>query len=257
MFQRRCTKILLILAIVLLIVVFLYGKKLASFVFTSKTISRTMDESPFKKGEIINYDVKLYNFRIGKAQLSYEGLEAKKDVQAILITFLTDVANFHDLDKIYAVPKSFYPLRVERSILFFGKEEVIEEDYKSNPKAVTITKNKKGNESSKVITSDRPLQHAISSIYYYRQFKNIKIGRKFYLNLPLDKLELEVKRIEEISVPAGKFQAFYIESVPKKFRLWLSVDEKRIPLKIVGAVSLAPAELVMTNYQEGTHVQDR
>lgn len=212
--------------------------------------NRAYLEFPFRKGEVIDYDVKLYNFRIGRAQLSYQGMVVKDKVETILITLLTDVANFHGLDKIYANLNTFNPLWVLRDITFFGKQESIIEDYSLKPNSVTITKFKAEKETARIITSDEYLQHVIASIYHYRRLEDFDIGKEFSLNLPLKKLKLKVIRIEEVRVPAGNFKAFYIESKPNKFKVWLSADEKRIPLKIVGAVSLAPATMVMRGFKE-------
>lgn len=207
---------------------------------------------PFKPGELIEYGVRLNLFKIGKASLSYHGIISEAGTKAIGISFLTDVANFKDLDRIYVGLETFDPLWVIRKIDFFNRKELIKEDYKSKANSVIITKYKNDKVVSvKDIASDAPFQHAISSIYYCRKLKDLRIGTKFSLNLPLSKLSLEVKRIEDIKVPYGKFKAFYIESIPKKYRFWLSADEKRLPLKVEGAISFSPASLIMIKYKEG------
>lgn len=211
-----------------------------------------IDNFPFKAGETIEYDVKMNFFRIGKASISYQGITAERNTKAINISFLADVVNFRDLEKIYSDLETFNPLWVNRNIDFFNRKEIINEDYASKANSVTITKYK--NEkvvSVKDLASDAPYQHVISSIYYCRKLKNLGLGTKFSLNLPLSKLVLEVKRMVDINVPYGKFKAFYIESVPNKYRIWLSADEKRLPLKVEGAISFSPASLIMTKYKEG------
>jgi hypothetical protein len=35
-------------------------------------------------------------------------------------------------------------------------------------------------------------------------------------------------------VPAGKFKAYHFTSTPKKFEIWISKDDYRIPVKIKG-----------------------
>ncbi|GEM_PF-1135693 len=210
------------------------------------------DKFPFKAGESIEYGVKMNFLTIGRANLSYQGIAVERNTRAINIAFLADVVNFNDLEKIYADLETFNPLWVIRKIDFFNRKELINEDYARKANSVTITKYK--NEkvvSVKDLFSDAPFQHVISSIYYCRKLKNLEVGTKFSLNLPLSKLVLEVKRIVDIKVPYGKFKAFYIESVPNKYRIWLSVDEKRLPLKVEGAISFSPASLVMTKYKEG------
>ena len=204
------------------------------------------NEFPFHKGEAINYEVRLRNFRIGRAKIAYQGIAQIKSVRTFLVIFLTDVANFYDLESIYTDINKFNPVLVERQLQFFRNKERIEEDYTGEPNSVRITKYKTRPGKARVIISDAPFQHVISSLYYFRTLKGLWLGREFVLNLPLAKVKLIVKRIEEITVPAGKFRAIYIESIPKKYKIWLSADEKKLPLRVEGVVAFASAALVMT-----------
>lgn len=213
-------------------------------------ISQRADKSeaqpPFRNGETINYEVRLHSFKIGRAQLTYQGVVRMKAGSAFLIMFLTDVANFYDLERIYANVSTFNPFLVERQLSFFRNKERIEEDYASQLNSVRITKYKKTKGKTRVISSDRAFQHVISSLYYLRALKGLGIGQQLSLNLPLAKVKFIVKRIEEIKVPAGRFKAFYIESMPRKYKIWLSADEKKLPLRAEGMISLAPAVMIMT-----------
>ena len=226
-----------------------FNSKIAPFAVKEKN---ALEQLPFKPGEFIGYDVKMNFFTIGKASLSYQGMVAERGTKTIGISFLVDVVNFQDLEKIYVGLETFNPLWVIRSIDFLNRKELIKEDYASKTNSVTITKYK----NEKIVTvkniiSDVPFQHVISSIYYCRKLKELGVGTKFSLNLPLSKLVLEVKNIVDVKVPYGRFKAFYIESIPNKYRIWLSADEKRLPLKVEGAISFSPAGLVMTKYKEG------
>ncbi|MEW6008384.1 MAG: DUF3108 domain-containing protein [Candidatus Omnitrophota bacterium] len=247
--------LILIIAVGILITYCFLSNKFSNGIYKNGFFLFSSPEEPnfganfiFKKGETINYDVKLRGFKIGTAKMSYKGIVAKNGLTGVLVSFLADVANFKDLENIYIDLETFNPLFVVRKISLIIRKETIEEDYFSKRNSVVITKNKKF-QNARTITSDAPFQHIISSIYYYRTLEDFEVGNELVLNLPLYKLKLQVKRIEEVEVPAGKFKAFYIESIPNKFKFWFSADEKRLPLKVEGVVSLAPAVMMMTKYE--------
>lgn len=257
--KKKSLFLIIIVAVVIAIVYFSFclmincsnkNFKNGFFLFSSLPGFYIEKDFVFKKDETIYYDVKLRSFKIGTAKMAYQGVVAKDSRQGALISFLTDVANFKDLENIYIDLDTFNPLFVMRKISLIIKKETIEEDYSRKRNCVIITKNNKS-KNSRIIASDAPLQHVISSIYYYRILKDFEVGKELLLNLPLYKLKLQVKRIEEVEVPAGKFKAFYIESIPSKYKFWLSADEKRLPLKVEGAISLAPAVMMMTKYEPG------
>lgn len=224
----------------------------AANIFSSDKLKTGDTDFPFRPGELIEYEVRLNFLRFGKASLTYNGAVVKNDAKALSISFLVDVVNFEDLEQIYADFNTFNPLWVKREIKFINRDEFINEDYASKPNCVKITKYKNDKiVSSREIKSDSSFQNVIAGIYYCRKLKELRPGEKFALNLPLNKLELQVKGIQDIKLASGKFKAYYIESIPRKYRFWLSADKKRIPLKVEGAISFSPAAMMMTTYKEG------
>jgi hypothetical protein len=245
---------LVVLAIVIYFLPGFAGSRLSnvasSLLFPSNNQLQNQEHSfSFVPGETIDYDVRLHRLRIGRAQLSYQGIVDNKATKVISITFLTDVANLYDLEMIYADINTFNPLWVIRELNFFGAIERIEEDYARRPNSVYIAKLRGRKSTTRTIDSDYLFQHVITSLYQFRTLKGFSIGSEFVLNLPLTKIKLVVKKIEEIRVPAGKFQAVYIESIPKKYKIWLSADANRIPLRVEGIISFAPAAMTMTGYR--------
>ena len=55
------------------------------------------------------------------------------------------------------------------------------------------------------------------------------------VTLPTQEFKITLVSIEDVEVPAGTFKAFYFESEPKRFAIWISADDRRIPVKIRGS----------------------
>jgi 2-keto-4-pentenoate hydratase/2-oxohepta-3-ene-1,7-dioic acid hydratase in catechol pathway len=53
--------------------------------------------------------------------------------------------------------------------------------------------------------------------------------------LPNRQLEINLVSIDNLKLPAGNFRAYHFESALKEVAIWISTDERRIPLKIEGA----------------------
>jgi len=75
-----------------------------------------------------------------------------------------------------------------------------------------------------------------SIIFYLRKQPDFKIGWHFtakVLNeLKLFKFDLKLVSLDEITVPAGTFQAYHFKSIPAKYEIWVDKSSPRNPLKI-------------------------
>ncbi|MDD4894555.1 MAG: DUF3108 domain-containing protein [Candidatus Omnitrophica bacterium] len=217
-----------------------------------KTIGKTIEETKPAQlnfiGEKITYDVKLGKLYLGKAQFNNLPNEQLNGKVLNVMTLETKVTQFTDTEKIYSDTETFLPVRVERDILKVLLREKITEDYNQNKFAVTITKNI-GSKSQEtlVIEKDSPIHNAVLLPYSVRRIPDLEIGKIIVANLPLRKLELKLVSIEEIKVPAGTFKAYHFVSTPKRIEIWISADERRIPLKIQSS-ELFGYSLVMSEY---------
>lgn len=104
----------------------------------------------------------------------------------------------------------------------------------------------------------------LSAMYYLRTIE-LKDGMPIcfdaYSLRKLWRVSGKVKGIETVRVPAGTFQAWHIEGVavrtdnPKSHRevhLWISNDEKRLPLAALGVIDLGPVRAQLTHVGTGT-----
>jgi len=171
---------------------------------------------------------------VGKSEYKDLGVVDLKGVKFNLVTFKTKVLFVSDTEKIYSDPESLLPYRIERTISKLWGKEYITEEYDQNNFTVVIKKFKgKKLVNEQIIKANGPIQNAILLPFYLRRRPDLEIGWQFTARVP-NEFKLELVSIDQISVPAGKFQAYHIKSIPDKFEIWISKNSPRVPVKIQG-----------------------
>jgi len=180
--------------------------------------------------EIIRYTIN----PLGKASYTDHGLVTYRGRKLRLTTFVTDAMGFHDTENIYSDPATNLPVRVERDVDgWFGHEKLIEH-YDQKHARLVVEKFVQDQRVKKYVFRARgPIYNAITLPFYLRTMADLKIGWSFTARVP-EKFTVTLSSVERVRVPAGKFEAYHFISTPDKFEIWISADEKRIPLKIRG-----------------------
>lgn len=204
---------------------------------------------PDRIGEVITYDVRLAGINLGRAVFKYLPETQLKGKKVNLMLFETKLANFSDLERIYSDKNSLLPIRVERLVSIWPSTEKLIEDYDQQRFILTVKKFKGRKEQETVIRKDSVINNAILLPFYVRDIAGLDIGYELKANLPTQEFLIKLVAKEEVFVPAGKFIAYRFESVPKNFEIWISQDERRIPLKIKGASRLGYT-LLLRNYSK-------
>ena len=187
-------------------------------------------------GERITYDIRFGGLRLGSSRFNYLAKAEINGQPALLMTLDTRLARFADTEKIYGDPVTLLPIRIERYIInWFSREHIIE-DYDPLAHSVTIKKVKgKREEPPLVIKKSGPIQNAILLPHYVRRLPELILGTVFTVNLPNRAFKIELTSIDNVVVPVGTFKAFHFESIPKQIDIWITADERRIPIKIQGS----------------------
>ncbi|MCX5711986.1 MAG: hypothetical protein NTY47_02805 [Candidatus Omnitrophica bacterium] len=151
------------------------------------------------------------------------------------VVFKTKVVGFDDTEKIYGDQQTGFPLRVERDISMWLHDEDITEEYFPDLRKVLITKYLGGKKAEELTFNAKggPIQNAIMVPFSLRRVKKLDIGWSTQIRLP-EEFKVELDKIEDVTVPAGTFKAYHFISSPKKFEIWISCDELRVPVKITG-----------------------
>ena len=193
--------------------------------------------SPDYSGEEIVYDVKMGSMKIGTSTFRHEGRMQLDGKTMERVVFVTKVVQVNDTETIWADPADFLPARVERDIMMWPKHEKIIEVYDQAGYTLDISKSN-GQEAVIRIIRKSPIHNAILLPYHVRRVEKLEPGWSMNVVLPTQEFKINLVGTEEVQVPAGTFKAYYFESEPKRFSIWISADERRIPVKIKGSSGL-------------------
>ena len=191
-----------------------------------------------KPGEKITYSVKLGVVSLGTAYFNYLENSSLSGKPVAVISFTTKVTGFQDIEMIYADLSTMLPLKIERKINNMGSRERITENYDQKRSMLAITKIKGNKKEQFDIKKDGNIQNAILLPFSVRREPRLDIGWGSRVRLPTQDFSIKLVSIEDVSVPAGKFKAYHFVSEPEKIEIWITADERRIPVKIKGAASI-------------------
>ncbi len=212
--------------------------------------SHAEEALPFAKGETITYAIKKMGIKAGEATLTFQGMTEVNGKQVYLIEFKADGFNFYDEEKIYVDIKTYAPVMVLRNVNIFGTKEKIGEEYLTQQGKIKITKIVGTKTTEQMIEKKGQVDNIYGVIYRYRHTGSVKIGDQFALNLPTKDIVLKVQKAVELSAAGKKYNAFYVSSDPSKYQIWFDTSDKKIPLRITGAVGMANTTMYMTGYKE-------
>jgi len=193
-------------------------------------------ELPFTSGEKIVYAVKMGPIKMGTATLYFLGKTRLGNKEVETIIFETTGFNFLDVEKIYAETKTFYPLRVERTLNLWGKKMDIVEDYDTKDNSWRLIKREGEKITQEVFKENSRVQNIIAVVYFYRQMGNLESGKSLDFNFSKVKVKMQITKIVDFLSGDKIHQAYLLESIPRKYRVWLDTGEKRIPLRIDGSL---------------------
>lgn len=186
-------------------------------------------------GEKITYDVMLRNIYLGKSYFNNVGNVQVNGNLLNLMVVETKLARFMDTEKIYSAPETLLPVRVERDIYNWFIREKITEDYNQEEFTLTIIKKKGARQKTTVLKKDGYIHNAILLPYFVRRISKLDSQGAIVANLPNRRFEIKLVSIETLKVPAGTFRAYHFKSSPKQFEIWITADERKIPIKIQNA----------------------
>ena len=204
---------------------------------------------PFYAGEKITYAVKIGPVKMGTSTLTFLGRTnlGGRDLETIM--FKTTGLNFMDIEKIYAEPQTFYPVRVERTLNLWGRKMDIVEDYDTQDNSWRLTKREGGKVSQEVFKSDTRVQNIISVVYYYREMVDFEMGKPMEFNFASIKVKMGLKKIAAFPHGGKVYQAYLLESTPRKYRVWLDNGKRRLPLRIDGSLlGFGNTAMIMREY---------
>lgn len=236
--MRKYT-ILLLIALFAALVILVLEKVIRQNPFGAAQVNAVpakKTEFPERVGEKIIYDVKMGNVRLGRAEFHHLAKVELNGKAVNQISFRTELFHFVDQEMIYGDQETYLPLKVVRDIVSWPKKEQITEEYDQQKYHLVIIKSAgRNNPQKSEIQRDGPIQNAILLPYCVRRVAKLEPGWTFKANLPTQSFEIKLTGIEDVTVPAGTFKAYHFQSFPSRFEIWISADQRKIPLKIKGS----------------------
>lgn len=188
---------------------------------------------PFKDGERLTYEVRYNGVKVGRSILTFNGEKDMDGKPIYHITFFTKIPSLKDTEEIYADKNTFLPIEVHRKIKKkIGFSNTVVEKYDQEKFKVDIFSRSKLRSKNFSIQKHAPIHNALLLPYYYRVKESFDENEKIKVTLPTMDFEVMFKGMETIKTPLGEYESYVFTSAPPKFKLWLSADKKRIPLKI-------------------------
>lgn len=206
---------------------------------------------PFEAGETMRYAIKNLGVNAGEATILFKGIEKLKGNPVYLIVFTARSANFFDEEKIYADVKNFYPVVVERDLNIFGKKEKITEEYDQAKGLVKITRHAGRRTTEETIQKNGPIDNIYCFIYRYRQWGEFRMGDSFSIKLPTRDVTVDLVKTTTLKIGKQNHETFFMQSNPAKYKVWFDTSERKIPLRINGAVGISDTAMIMVNYDAG------
>ena len=191
--------------------------------------------------------------------VSYQGKDAYHLVAEAgasrLFSFFT---KFRSIFESYMDARNLYSLRSEEHTR--NRENVNERFTLYDQKNGIAETGEEGKSGSKKLKIGENTQDFLSSLYFLRT-RELKTGKSFVINLndrkTNYKVEIEILRKGNIKVPAGKFTAYVAEAKATRvgsnapgtiFTIWLSDDDRKLPLLIKAATRIGPMKVFLIGY---------
>ena len=57
--------------------------------------------------------------------------------------------------------------------------------------------------------------------------------------------------MDNLKISGKVYETYFMQSKPAKYKVWFDTSDKKIPLRINGAVGINDTAMLMVGYQEG------
>lgn len=221
---------------------------------------------PYKKNEKLVFDVSYFGVVGGTAVLEVAGLKkvGGREAYHIISTartneFFSKVYYVRDIIQTYIDKEHLYPLRMKINQHEGDKKRKAEILFdQENKKAIEVKdKNRKV-----VYNMVGNVQDSLSSLFYIRTM-DLKVGKDIvfdaYASRKSWQLIIKVLKKETIKVAAGTFKTVLVKPILKyndvfinkgDVYIWLSDDEKKIPVKMKSKIVIGAFTAELTSYSD-------
>lgn len=205
----------------------------------------------FASKDKLSYEVEYGNKPAGKVYWHYLGRELLGEKQADVIyidsdTKILGIFSLESKEKVFLDYQTHLPLKVERDVVFFGKNELIEEIYNQDEGYVKIIR-ENGKKKEQVIYRDPPIHNILALLYFFPKDIVLEENKLVIFNLPTQKVKIKMVPHRPLIIDGEEKECYFLlGSGAQRFNLWLD-KELRIPLRLefilpVGKVIITKAD---------------
>jgi uncharacterized protein len=182
-------------------------------------------------GEKITYSISIG----GTAEYTDLGIVDLEGRKVRSVTFKTHIGGLlDDFEVIYAQPDTLLPVKIERDVKYLFRKEHLVEEYSPQTSSAVVRKYVRDKFIKEYrLQEEKPIQNAILLPFWLRNVPDLQIGWTTDVQVSRP-YTVTLVAIEEVEVPAGNFMAYRFVSEPRKFDIWITQDEDRIPIRIAG-----------------------
>ena len=216
---------------------------------------------PFGTGERFVYDVKLGSLKVGSGTMEVRGVERIRGRDAWHTSFLLKGGTFfykvNDLFESWIDTETFYSLRFLKQLEEGTAEHA--QAYEIYPERGLYVKEGKNLPPKTLPTVAQPLDDG-SFLYFVRTLP-LAVGETYsfsrYFVVDRNPVTIRVLRKEQITVPAGTFNAIVVQPLIKtngifsengQAEVWLSDDSARMVLQLKSKLPFGSLNLYLKSY---------
>lgn len=238
---------------------------------------RHIEQQVFGVGEKLVYDIKYGMVKAGTAVMSIPDTQwvAGRPVYRVRTTakstpFITTFYRVRDTVQTFIDIEGIFPWYFEKHLHEGGyhADRTITYDQRNHRAIYFKGRLKKGRYKTKVDTADIPpfVQGVLSSLYYVRT-QPLKVGQALrvmaYGDGRLYPMTVKVLRKEKVKVRAGKFRCIVVEPMLQsegifkqdgRLRVWLTDDERRLPVLMKSKVKIGSIDCRLRKYKLSSHL---
>ncbi len=213
---------------------------------------------PFKVGEFMQFEIKLFNVTVGILKVWIKGIvkiKSKKcfhiyaDIETV--PWVSKIYHLHDIVNAYIDVKTLYPIRIRTKIKEGSWTNTVKIDINREKKELHYKDKRK----DKILKYKGEVLGLVSLIYYARTLQPKK-GEKIRFTLSngdkivyIDAVVKSLNDIQYVSKMKRKFKAILYEQIGgRNVALWISTDKYRIPIRMI-SVRLKLAGYGITNIE--------
>jgi hypothetical protein len=211
---------------------------------------------PFDVGERLVYTMDWFGVTVGTGVLEIESRETYRNREVFKIVSSAKSNSY--LSWLFPVQDRIVSLVDAKDIFSYRIDVNQHHGLRRVQKSIVFDQDKKeailtfkGKERSYPIPER--VQDSLSSLYYFRTVKELTVGKPVYIDVHESKknwkLEIDVLDRERITVPKGTFDTVKVVAKVRyegvlldkgDVYMWVSDDERKIPIQIKGKVSIGP-----------------